>query len=99
MLELLKILANRINDFQIYSDVYKEVYGFRPQAWCLDTYSKDCPYGHPSWKFIQQENLRQVMEESKAETDEINAYMAAGAPDIDTACRWIADAENHEVYG
>jgi hypothetical protein len=91
MLELLKILANRINDFQIYSDVYKEVYGFRPQAWCK--------YGHPSWEFIQQENLRQVMEDSKAEDDTINAFMAAGAPDLDTAFRWLEDAENHEVYG
>lgn len=98
MLEALKILVNRINDFQIYSDVYKEVYGFRPQGRCLDTYSTECQYGGHSWKFIQQENLRQVMEESKAETAAINACMAAGAPDIDTACRWLEDADEYAMW-
>ena len=76
-------------DFQIYSDLHKDVYGVRPR--------KTSPT-KADFKFLQNELNVQLAEIRKDEDRSINACMNVGAPDIDTAMRWLEDANVHSHW-
>ena len=73
-------------DFDFFSDLYKDVHGFRPRG--IEPTSEMVD-------FLQRELDNQLDEERAIEDASINACMAHGAPDIDTAMRWLEQADIH----
>jgi hypothetical protein len=87
----------------IYSDAYKDAYGFRPRGM-----SGEC-WNSVEWlkeelKFLDGEIARRI---SEAEEDgkvaveifekTVTAMIEAGANDRETALRWIFDAEDLDI--
>ena len=73
-------------DLDFFSDLYKDVHGIRPRGIVPTPEMVD---------YLQRELEYQLAEERATEDASINACMAHGAPDIDTAMRWLEDAEIH----
>ena len=73
-------------DLDFFSDLYKDVHGIRPRG--IQPTAEHVAY-------LQRELEYQLAEERAIEDASINACMDHGAPDIDTAMRWLEDAEVH----
>jgi len=76
-------------DYDFFSDLYKDVYGFRPRGIVPTTELLDS---------LQRELNNQLAEERAIEDKSINACMDHGAPDIDTAMRWLEQANIHPQW-
>tara|TARA_R110002012_G_scaffold263197_1_gene445893 strand:+ start:578 stop:814 length:237 start_codon:yes stop_codon:yes gene_type:complete len=73
-------------DLDFFSDLYKDVHGFRPRG------IKPTPEMVNS---LQRELKNQLAQERADEDASINSCMAHGAPDINTAMRWLEQANIH----
>ena len=73
-------------DLDFFSDLYKDVHGIRPRGIVPTPEMVD---------YLQRELEYQLAEERAIEDASINACMEHGAPDIDTAMRWLEAAEVH----
>tara|TARA_R110000737_G_scaffold1247_3_gene3658 strand:- start:1130 stop:1366 length:237 start_codon:yes stop_codon:yes gene_type:complete len=76
-------------DFQLYSDLHKDVYGVR---------ARNTSPTEADFQFLQSELESQLAEARKDEDCSINACMDVGAPDIDTAMRWLEEADVHSYW-
>jgi len=76
-------------DYDFFSDLYKDVYGFRPRGIVPTAELLDS---------LQRELNNQLAEDRAIEDKSINSCMDHGAPDIDTAMRWLEEAEIHSVW-
>ena len=74
-------------DLDFFSDLYKDVHGIRP--------SKDIIPTPEFVDYLQCQLEYQLAEDRANEDASINACMAHGAPDIDTAMRWLEQADIH----
>lgn len=79
------------------SDLYKDVYGIRPRG-----------YNFHNWSFqeltdfvndLSEENTRQIDEEKAFEQKALKDVMSVGAPDKETAARWLDQADAFFMYG
>ena len=79
------------------SDLYKDVYGSRPRG-----------YNFHNWSFqeltdfvndLSEENIRQIEEEKAFEQKALKDVMSVGAPDKETAARWLDQADAYFMYG
>ena len=79
------------------SDLYKDVYGFRPRG-----------YNFHNWSFqeltdfindLSEENTRQIEDEKAFEQKALKDVMSVGAPDKETAARWLDQADAFFMYG
>ena len=79
------------------SDLYKDVYGFRPRG-----------YNFHNWSFqeltdfvndLSEENTRQIEDEKAFEQKALKDVMSVGAPDRETAARWLDQADAFFMYG
>jgi len=79
------------------SDLYKDVYGFRPRG-----------YNFHNWSFqeltdfvndLSEENTRQIEDEKAFEQKALKDVMSVGAPDKETAARWLDQADAYFMYG
>ena len=79
------------------SDLYKDVYGIRPRG-----------YNFHNWTFqeltdfvndLSEENTRQIEDEKAFEQKALKDVMSVGAPDKETACRWLDQADAYFMYG
>ena len=79
------------------SDLYKDVYGMRPRG-----------YNFHNWSFqeltdfvndLSEENTRQIEEEKAFEQKALKDVMSVGAPDKETAARWLDQADAFFMYG
>ncbi len=79
------------------SDLYKDVYGIRPRG-----------YNFHNWSFqeltdfvndLSEENSRQIEEEKAFEQKALKDVMSVGAPDKETAARWLDQADAFYMYG
>ena len=81
--------------YQAYSDAYKECFGVRPTRnsayFDIDSIAELEKATQRYYDWIAED----LAQERADEDASINACMAAGAPDIDTAMRWLEDAEVH----
>ena len=84
-----------------YSDLYKDVYGFRPRgAYVAWTHMSD-EEKQKEWDFLCS-RLDAIIDERKEEEalaivefeKLVGKTMTAGAPDRETALRWIMDASD-----
>ncbi len=73
-------------DLDFFTDLYNDVHGIRPRGIVPTPEMVD---------YLQRELEYQLAEERAIEDASINACMDHGAPDIDTAMRWLEDAEVH----
>jgi len=71
-------------------DTYKDVHGFRPRHLKLSEMSME-ELGKLEDELVR-EGREQREEEQRAEREEIERIMEAGAPDEDTARRWLDEA-------
>ena len=79
---------------QAYSDTFKEVHGVRPrhtEGWSFEDYAAELQ----GLQIIAEEDVRR---ERKERLDAINATLAVGAPDFETALRWLQQAGTHWEY-
>lgn len=79
------------------SDLYKDVYGIRPRG-----------YNFHNWSFqeltdfvndLSEENTRQIEDEKAFEQKALKDVMSVGAPDKETAARWLDQADAYFMYG
>lgn len=79
------------------SDLYKDVYGIRPRG-----------YNFNVWSFqeltdfvndLSEESTRQVEDERAFEEKALTNAMSVGAPDKETAARWLDQADAFYMYG
>ena len=79
------------------SDLYKDVYGIRPRG-----------YNFHNWSFqeltdfvndLSEENTRLIDEEKAFEQKALKDVMSVGAPDKETAARWLDQADAYFMYG
>jgi len=79
------------------SDLYKDVYGLRPRG-----------YNFHNWSFqeltdfvndLSEENSRQIEDEKAFEQKALKDVMSVGAPDKETAARWLDQADAFYMYG
>ena len=79
---------------QCYSDTFKEYHGVRP------LYIRSRSYEELGNEIEQLRSwIAEDLAQERADEDaSINACMAVGAPDIDTAMRWLEDANVHSVW-
>jgi len=79
------------------SDLYKDVYGSRPRG-----------YNFHNWSFqeltdfindLSEENTRQIEDEKAFEQKALKDVMSVGAPDKETAARWLDQADAYFMYG
>ena len=76
-------------DLDFFSDLYKDVHGIRPRGIVPTPEMLD---------YLQRELEYQLAEERAVEDASINACMDHGAPDIDTAMRWLEQANIHAEW-
>jgi len=76
-------------DLDFFSDLYKDVHGIRPRG-IVPTPEMVA--------YLQRELEYQLAEERAIEDASINACMDHGAPDIDTAMRWLEQANIHAEW-
>jgi len=79
------------------SDLYKDVNGFRPRG-----------YNFSSWSFQELTDFindlsdiadKQVQDEKDFEQKALKDVMSVGAPDKETAARWLDQADAFFMYG
>jgi len=79
------------------SDLYKDVYGIRPRG-----------YNFHNWSFqeltdfvnsLSEENDKLIEEEKAFEQKALKDVMSVGAPDKETAARWLDQADAFYMYG
>ena len=79
------------------SGLYKDVYGFRPRG-----------YNFSEWSFteltdfvndLSDEQDRVIADEKAFEQKALKDVMSMGAPDKETALRWLDQADAHFMYG
>ena len=79
------------------SDLYKDVYGSRPRG-----------YNFSGWSFTELTDFINDLsdEQDRVEADEkafeqkaLKDVMSMGAPDKETALRWLDQADAHFMYG
>ena len=79
------------------SDMYKDVYGFRPRG-----------YNFSTWSFTELTDFINDLsdEQDRVEADEkafkqkaLKDVMSMGAPNKETALRWLDQADAHFIYG
>ena len=79
------------------SDMYKDVYGFRPRG-----------YNFSTWSFteltdfindLSDEQDRVEANEKAFEQKALKDVMSMGAPNKETALRWLDQADAHFIYG
>ena len=79
---------------QAYSDTFKEVHGVRPQhteGWTFEDYAAKLQ----GLQIIADEDARREKAERLAA---INVTLKVGAPDFETAQRWLKQAGTHWEY-
>ena len=80
----------------IYSDAYKDAYGFRPRGHVFDTVEELRAAIERCSAEIERQ-VKEAYEESLRATEKfevrVAAVIEAGAADRETAVRWIADAD------
>ena len=76
-------------ELDFFSDLYKDVHGIRPRG-IVPT--------PEMLGYLQRELEYQLAEERAVEDASINACMDHGAPDIDTAMRWLEQANIHAEW-
>ena len=76
-------------DLDFFSDLYKDVHGIRSRGIVPTPEMVD---------YLQRELEYQIAQERADEDASINACMDYGAPDIDTAMRWLEDAHVHDMW-
>ena len=76
-------------DLDFFSDLYKDVHGIRPRGIVPTPEMVD---------YLQRELEYQLAQERAVEDASINACMDHGAPDIDTAMRWLEQANIHDQW-
>jgi|TARA_Y100000015_G_scaffold35572_1_gene36338 hypothetical protein len=75
-------------------DLFKEVHGVRPRGMGYEKYSiTDLEHEVARLELSLEEEIRH---EREMEDRAINSCMAAGAPDIATAMRWLEEAYDME---
>ncbi len=84
------------HDGSIYSDLYKDVYGFRPRGVTFESVEKF----QRSWDYLVEQLEANQAAERVAQAENVKAFEARivetislGAGDRETAIRWILDAE------
>ena len=77
--------------FQEYSDAYKDYHGVRPLIWNVSSIEEMEKQTQLYYDWIAED----LAQERANEDASINACMEAGAPDIDTAMRWLEQANIH----
>jgi hypothetical protein len=89
--------------FSIYSDLFKDCYGFRPRGgnlpnWSIDKWNQEIAS-------LQREREEQIEQEQAAERinvkefeKTISSLIASGANDRATAIRWMLDANENDCY-
>lgn len=85
-------------DTNLYSDFFKDTYGFRPRSdrfYHPDTTDAE---RQEMWDFLLEEHDREMKREESREVEAIREFeelivttMGYGAPDRETAIRWIMD--------
>tara|TARA_A100001515_G_scaffold37150_3_gene29241 strand:- start:214 stop:483 length:270 start_codon:yes stop_codon:yes gene_type:complete len=80
--------------FQEYSDAYKEYHGVRPLFWNASSIEEMEEWTNRYYDWIAED----LAQERADEDASINACMEAGAPDIDTAMRWLEQANVHTQW-
>ena len=84
--------------YQAYSDAYKDYHGIRPRdgGHVIDI---DCIAELEKMTQRYYDWIAEDLAQERADEDaSINACMEAGAPDIDTAMRWLEDAHVHDMW-
>jgi len=76
-------------DLDFFSDLYKEVHGIRPRGIVPTPFLVE---------YLQRELEYQLKQERADEDKSINACMDHGASDIDTAMRWLEQANIHAEW-
>jgi len=85
------------NDVMMWvSDLYKDVYGFRPRGYNFEAFSNAELEGFVNDLIEESEHEAQM--ESKAVEKAIADVMSLGA-DKKTALRWLDQADAHFMYG
>ena len=91
-------------DENLYSDLHKDVYGFRPRSWdkfydstdaekqriwdnLLESHEAEMKY-HAA---VQKQNAEELKQRVKT-------LVQSGAGDVDTAAKWILEAEDMDEY-
>jgi hypothetical protein len=81
-------------DENIHSDLYKEVHGSRPGAFArVQWRAMSDTEKQSEWDSLIKANDAQNLEYNSIQILAMNSAMAAGAPDEETAARWLAEAE------
>ncbi len=80
--------------FQEYSDAYKAYHGVRPRIWNASSIEEMEEWTNRYYDWIAEDPAQERADEDAS----INACMEAGAPDIDTAMRWLEDANVHSQW-
>tara|TARA_X000001388_G_scaffold70452_1_gene59633 strand:- start:356 stop:625 length:270 start_codon:yes stop_codon:yes gene_type:complete len=80
--------------FQEYSDAYKDYHGVRPLIWNTSSIEEMEKQTQLYYDWIAED----LAQERADEDASINACMDHGAPDIDTAMRWLEDANVHSMW-
>jgi len=80
----------------IFSDMYKDAYGFRPRGGDLVYYRDMSEADQQQWKADLQEQINaDLQSEREAHDEAVIACMKAGAADVTTAERWLRQAERN----
>jgi hypothetical protein len=92
----IKSTEDRDNCLMWVSDLYKDVYGFRPRCYNFNEFSnKELEqFVNVLTSELEQQEKAEKAFERKAVAD----VMSVGAPDEDTARRWLDDADAHYVW-
>jgi len=92
----IKSTEDRDNCLMWVSDLYKDVYGFRPRCYNFNEFSNKELEQFVNVLTSEQEQQEKLEEafDRKAVAD----VMSVGAPDEETARRWLDDAEAHYVW-
>lgn len=88
---------------QAYSDAYKEYHGIRPMLsydyWNSQLGIEGAIQEMEEWTNRYYDWIAEDLAQERADEDaSINACMEAGAPDIDTAMRWLEEANVHSMW-
>lgn len=96
------LAACREFDPQIFSDLYKDAYGFRPRMDLRDHTAKELD---ALWRSTAEAQGRAMREEKARESRAVAAFdalvdetIALGAGDYPTAVRWLLDAGGDEFH-
>ena len=92
----IKSTEDRDNCLMWVSDLYKDVYGFRPRCYNFNEFSNQEveQFVNVLTSELEQQEKAEKASERKAVAD----VMSVGAPDEDTARRWLDDADAHYVW-